>query len=97
MAKLTLRIDLVGPGKIWLLEAVDEAGSISATGRTMKTSYRRAWLLIDELNHIFKRRSLPLGSVGRLAAVPNSRRSAGAWCDTIARWKRRRMPRRRPI
>lgn len=60
MAKLTLRIDLsplgaVGPGKIRLLEAIDETGSISAAGRSMKMSYRRAWLLIDELNHIFKR------------------------------------------
>ena len=59
MAKLTLRVDLaplgaVGPGKIRLLELVDETGSISAAGRSMSMSYRRAWLLIDELNHLFK-------------------------------------------
>ncbi len=59
MAKLTLRVDLapvgaVGPGKVRLLESVDETGSISAAGRAMKMSYRRAWLLIDELNHLFK-------------------------------------------
>jgi len=59
MAKLTIRVDLaplgaVGPGKVRLLELVDETGSISAAGRTMNMSYRRAWLLIDELNHLFK-------------------------------------------
>jgi molybdate transport system regulatory protein len=59
MAKLTIRVDLdplgaVGPGKIRLLEAVAATGSISAAGRSMNMSYRRAWLLIDELNHLFK-------------------------------------------
>lgn len=59
MAKLTLRIDLtplgsIGPGKIRLLELVAETGSISAAGRAMNMSYRRAWLLIDELNRQFK-------------------------------------------
>lgn len=59
MAKLSIRIDLaplgaVGPGKIRLLEFVDETGSISAAGRAMNMSYRRAWLLIDELNRLFK-------------------------------------------
>ena len=41
-------------GKIRLLEAVRDYGSISAAGRSMGMSYRRAWLLIDELNHIFE-------------------------------------------
>lgn len=59
MAKLSIRIDLaplgaVGPGKIRLLECIDETGSISAAGRAMNMSYRRAWLLIDELNRLFK-------------------------------------------
>jgi molybdate transport system regulatory protein len=58
MAKLSLRIDLspdgaLGPGKIRLLELIDETGSISAAGRAMDMSYRRAWLLLDELNHLF--------------------------------------------
>lgn len=60
VAKLTLRIDLadrgaIGPGKIRLLELVGESGSISAAGRAMKMSYRRAWTLIDELNRSFRR------------------------------------------
>ncbi len=40
----------VGPGKIALLEAVAETGSISAAARQMGMSYRRAWVLVDETN-----------------------------------------------
>ncbi len=57
--KLFLRLDLtsrirLGPGKIRLLEAIEREGSISAAGRALKMSYRRAWLLIDELNASFR-------------------------------------------
>lgn len=44
----------VGPGKIALLEAIAETGSISAAARELGMSYRRAWLLIDELNHALR-------------------------------------------
>ncbi|MBB3457097.1 molybdate transport system regulatory protein [Rhizobium sp. BK313] len=37
-----------------LLEHIRETGSISAAGRAMDMSYRRAWLLISELNHMFQ-------------------------------------------
>ena len=40
----------VGPGKIALLEAIEATGSLSAAARTLDMSYRRAWLLLDELN-----------------------------------------------
>lgn len=40
----------IGPGKIALLEAILEAGSITAAAQQMGMSYRRAWLLVDELN-----------------------------------------------
>ena len=43
----------LGAGKVRLLEMVAETGSISAAARRMEMSYRRAWLLIDELNEIF--------------------------------------------
>lgn len=61
MVRLTLRVDLspssaIGPGKIRLLELIAETGSISAAGRAMDMSYRRAWLLTDELNRLFKQR-----------------------------------------
>jgi molybdate transport system regulatory protein len=59
MTRLTLRIDFgasraIGPGKIRLLELIAETGSISAAGRAMAMSYRRAWLLVDTLNQTFQ-------------------------------------------
>lgn len=56
--RLTIRLDFsperkLGPGKIALLEAIAATGSISAAGRQHKMSYRRAWMLIDELNRQF--------------------------------------------
>jgi molybdate transport system regulatory protein len=43
----------LGPGKIALLEAIQHRGSIAAAGRDFGMSYRRAWLLVDELNRMF--------------------------------------------
>ena len=43
----------MGPGKADLLQAIGEAGSISAAARRMKMSYRRAWLLVDTMNQCF--------------------------------------------
>lgn len=40
----------VGPGKIALLEAVARTGSITAAARDLGMSYRRAWILLDEVN-----------------------------------------------
>ena len=44
----------LGPGKVKLLEAVSKTGSISAAARAAGMSYRRAWVLIDEVNHLFR-------------------------------------------
>lgn len=54
---LSVRIDLapegrIGPGKIQLLEQIHACGSISAAGRAMEMSYKRAWDLVDEINRI---------------------------------------------
>jgi len=56
---LRLRIVLrpgaaLGPGKIDLLEAIAETGSIRAGGSRFKMSYRRAWSLVAELNGMFR-------------------------------------------
>lgn len=40
----------IGPGKAQLLEAIAREGSISAAGRALEMSYRRAWLLVDTMN-----------------------------------------------
>ena len=42
----------IGPGKIQLLENIQACGSISAAGRAMDMSYKRAWDLVDEINRI---------------------------------------------
>lgn len=46
--------DHLGPGKADLLALIGETGSIVAAGKAMGMSYRRAWLLIDTLNGMFK-------------------------------------------
>jgi molybdate transport system regulatory protein len=58
-ARLTLRVDLgkdraVGPGKIRLLEAIRDTGSITKAGMALGMSYRRAWLLVDDMNNCFR-------------------------------------------
>ncbi len=56
--ELRLRIRLgdaiaMGPGKADLLGAIDAHGSISAAARAIGMSYRRAWLLVEEMNGCF--------------------------------------------
>jgi molybdate transport system regulatory protein len=74
-ARLSIRIDLdgacrVGPGKMRLLVLIEQTGSISAAGRAMAMSYRRAWLLVESLNSAFR---APV-----VAAQPGGRRGGGA-------------------
>jgi molybdate transport system regulatory protein len=61
---------VLGPGKVDLLEAIGRTGSISAAGRALGMSYRRAWLLVDALNHMFPD---PL-----VTAAPGGSRGGGA-------------------
>ena len=82
MAELFLRIDLgaermLGPGKVRLLEMIDEVGSISAAGRALGMSYRRAWVLVDETNRCF---SAPV-----VEAHPGGRAGGGAELTTFGR------------
>lgn len=53
--KIRLRITLApgvafGPGKADLLQGIDETGSLSASGKRLRMSYKRAWNLVGELN-----------------------------------------------
>jgi len=78
--RLTLRLDFadgrrLGHGKIALLEAIRRTGSISAAGREFGMAYRRAWLLTDELNHMF---SVPL-----IAARGGGKNGGGAVLTTL--------------
>ncbi len=45
----------IGPGKIALLEAIEQSGSLTAAAKQLDMSYRRAWLLLDEMNRALKR------------------------------------------
>jgi molybdate transport system regulatory protein len=68
--QLSVRIDLdaedrVGPGKIQLLEKIQQFGSISAAGRAMDMSYKRAWDLVDEINRICRQPAVERQSGGK--------------------------------
>ena len=52
----------LGPGKVQLLELIRDTGSISAAGRAMEMSYKRAWMLVEEMNAAF---TAPLVSSAR--------------------------------
>lgn len=43
----------LGPGKIELLESIQQTGSLRQAAQVLGMSYRRAWLLLDALNKSF--------------------------------------------
>ncbi|MGJ4967486.1 MULTISPECIES: winged helix-turn-helix domain-containing protein [unclassified Bradyrhizobium] len=70
LPSLSLRIDLddggrIGPGKIALLENIARHGSISAAGRAMDMSYKRAWDLVDEINRVCRQPAVARQTGGR--------------------------------
>jgi len=70
LPNLSVRIDLdgdsrIGPGKIQLLENIDKFGSISAAGRAMDMSYKRAWDLVDEINRVCRQAAVERQTGGR--------------------------------
>src|ERR1700739_4514286 len=83
LPQLSVRIDIdhedrIGPGKILRLEKIRETGSISAAGRAMDMSYKRAWDLVDEINRICRHPAVERqtggtnGGGGRLTPVGRS-------------------------
>ena len=59
-ARFRLRINkgeeiAIGPGKVALLQAIVSAGSITAAAKDLGMSYRRAWLLVDDMNRCFRK------------------------------------------
>ena len=70
LPSLSVRIDLdpegrIGPGKIQLLENIHKNGSISAAGRAMDMSYKRAWDLVDEVNRICRQAAVERQTGGK--------------------------------
>lgn len=56
---LRLRVKLspgfaMGPGKADILDGIARTGSISAAGRALGMSYRRAWSLVEAMNAAFE-------------------------------------------
>jgi len=79
-ARLSIRLDLtsgdrIGPDKIALLEAIRAEGSISAAARHLSMSYRRAWLIVQELNDAFREPAV--------AAATGGQRGGGAMLTPI--------------
>ena len=70
MPAVRFRVDLgreeaIGPGKIALLEQIGRGGSLSQAARELGMSYRRAWQLLDSLNHCFRERVAVTAKGGR--------------------------------
>ncbi len=68
-ARLWIKIRLpngheLGPGKIALLKAIATERSISGAARAMGMSYRRAWLLVDDVNSAFREPAIETFSGG---------------------------------
>src|SRR5215469_12704133 len=79
---IRFRVDLgreeaIGPGKIALLEHIGRGGSLSQAARELGMSYRRAWQLLDSLNHSFRERVAVTAKGGR--------RGGGATLTTFGR------------
>jgi len=64
--RIYLNADLiVGPGKVELLKAVRDTGSISAAARQLGMNYKRAWYLLDTLNKGFHQPVIEAAQGGR--------------------------------
>lgn len=90
MTRLTIRFDFddnhrIGPGKIALLEAIARDGAIAIAAKSLGMSYRRAWLLVEAMNGMFRD---PVVESGR-----GGRRGGGAiltpfGCEVVERYRR---------
>jgi molybdate transport system regulatory protein len=74
----------IGPGKADLLDAVARTGSISAAAREMGMSYRRAWLLVDTMNHAFR---APLVEAAKGGAGGGGARVTTFGLEALARYR----------
>lgn len=55
----------LGGGKVRLLEAIDEHGSLSQAAKDLNMSYRRAWLLVDSMRKSFDLPVVDVATGGR--------------------------------
>lgn len=76
---------MLGPGKADLLALIRDEGSISAAGRRMGMSWKRAWTLVDELNRIFR---APLVEAARGGAAGGGAHLTGTGHEVLALYRR---------
>lgn len=74
----------LGPGKVDLLDAIAERGSISAAARDLGMSYRRAWMLVDTMNSCFTSDLVETATGGRGGG---GARVTDLGLDVIARYR----------
>jgi molybdate transport system regulatory protein len=89
-ARLRLRLmageDIaMGPGKADLLTAIAETGSISAGGRRLDMSYRRAWLLVETMNRCFQ---TPVVEAAKGGSKGGGARLTPLGADVLSRYRR---------
>lgn len=86
-ARLHLRLffasAMFGPGKAELLRRIGESGSISAAGRAMGMSYKRAWSLVEDMNTAF---ALPLVDSARGGAGGGGARLTATGIEVLAQY-----------
>ena len=54
---------LLGKGRISLLKAIEETGSLSKAAKSMNLSYKKAWHLVDSINRASKN-PVTINSIG---------------------------------
>jgi molybdate transport system regulatory protein len=74
----------IGPGRADLLEGIAETGSISAAGRRMGMSYKRAWGLVQALNDGF---GAPLVETSRGGAAQGGAHLTELGAEVLARYR----------
>jgi len=74
----------MGPGRADLLEGIAATGSISAAGKAMGMSYKRAWALVEEMNAAFR---LPLVTSARGGAGGGGASLTDTGREVLAAWQ----------
>ncbi|HEX6795045.1 MAG TPA: ModE family transcriptional regulator [Casimicrobiaceae bacterium] len=75
----------VGPGKVDLLEAIGDTGSITAAAKALGMSYRRAWLLVDTMNRCF---AAPVVAAEAGGAAGGRTRLTETGAEVVRRYRR---------
>jgi len=75
----------LGPGKADMLEQIRATGSISAAGRLMGMSYKRAWMMVESMNRCFRR---PLVETAKGGARGGGAQLTPAGEEVLAQYRR---------